>query len=104
MQLEQKGSSEVIITGNIKSIEDSLLIKETLNGLVAQGSRNIHLRIKDSLSMTSTTIGFLMKLAHHEKIQLSITVGDPRLYSLLEELSLIQPFNVRISGEQQRVD
>lgn len=99
MDIEQKGSNEVIITGNIKSVEDSLVIKNALNKLVTQGNRSIHITIKDSFSMTSTTIGFLMKLVHHENVQLSVSVGDKRLYTLLEELSLLQQFNVRFAGQ-----
>lgn len=97
MHIEHAGDNEVVITGNIKSVEDSLLIKETINTLVAQGSQNIHLKIKDSLSITSTMIGFLMKLVHQEKVHLFITVGDSRLYSLLEELKLLQQFNVHLT-------
>jgi hypothetical protein len=44
--------------------------------------------------MTSTVIGFLMKLVHHDKIQISISVGDSRLYDLLDELNLVQLLNV----------
>jgi hypothetical protein len=98
MLIEQKGSNEVVVTGNIKTDEDSLKIKDALNKLLAQGNRAIHLKIKDSLSMTSTTIGFLMKLVHQDNVQLSISVGDSRLYTLMEELSLLQQFNVRLAG------
>lgn len=97
MHIEHAGDNEVVITGNIKSVEDSLLIKDTINTLVAQGSQNIHLKIKDSLSITSTMIGYLMKLVHQEKVHLFITVGDSRLYSLLEELKLLQQFNVHLT-------
>lgn len=96
MHIEQKSDNEVIITGNIKSGEDSIQIKTTINELLARGSRSIHLKIMDSLSMTSTMIGFLMKVVHQEKVHLLITVGDSRLYSLLEELSLVQQFNVHL--------
>lgn len=96
MHIEQKSDNEIIITGNIKSVEDSIQIKTTINELLARGSRSIHLKVMDSLSMTSTMIGFLMKVVHQEKVHLLITVGDSRLYSLLEELNLVQQFNVRL--------
>ena len=99
MDIERKGSNEVIITGNIKSVDDSIRIKETIGSLMAQGSRSIQLRIVDSLSLTSTAIGFLMKIVHQDKVQLSITVSDRRLYTLLEELALLQKFNVRLAGQ-----
>jgi hypothetical protein len=96
MQIEQQGSNEVIIIGNIKSIEDGLKIKETIETLQKNGAKSIALKIKDSFSMTSTVIGHLMKLVNIDKLNISVTVGDHRLYQLLEELSLVQAFNVRL--------
>jgi hypothetical protein len=98
MQIEHKGSNELNITGNIKSIEDSLEIKEALNTLQKKGARSILLRIQDSFSMTSTVIGHLMKLVNIDKVSISMVVEDQRLFQLLEELSLIQTFNVRSSN------
>lgn len=95
MRIELRGSNELTITGNIKSIEDSIVIKETINNLQKNGAKTIHLRIQDSFSMTSTVIGHLMKLVNLDKVAISIVVGDQRLYQLLEELSLTQLFNVR---------
>ena len=99
MHIEANGSNEVVITGNVKSVEDSIRIKDTVGGLIAKGSHNVQLRMVDSLSLTSTAIGFLMKIVHQDKVQLSITVGDRRLYTLLEELGLVQKFNVRLTGK-----
>lgn len=99
MKIEHRGNRELAIIGNIKSIEDSLEIKKALDALQQQGARNILLRIQDSFSMTSTVIGHLMKLVNLDKITISLIVGDRRLYELLEELNLVQPFNVRFSGE-----
>jgi len=92
----ERNRNEILITGNIKSIEDSLQIKDTINAVLEQGVRNIHIKIMDSFSMTSTVIGFLMKLVNHDKIPLSMSVFDNRLYVLLEELNLLQIFNVRL--------
>jgi hypothetical protein len=99
MQIKQNGSNELAIIGNIKSIEDSMEIKEAINALQKKGVKNILLKIQDSFSMTSTVIGLLMKLVNVDKIPVSLIVGDNRLYELLEELSLVQPFNVRLVGK-----
>ena len=76
MLVEQNGTNEVIISGNIKTVEESQQINESISNLVVHGSRNIRLKINDSFSMTSTVIGFLMKLVYHDKVQLSISVVD----------------------------
>jgi hypothetical protein len=99
MQIEHKNTNELIITGNIKSIDDSMAIKEAIGILHQNGVRSIVLKIIDSFSMTSTVIGHLMKLANLDKITVSIIVGDNRLYQLLEELCLLQQLNVRLSGK-----
>jgi len=101
MQIESNGRNELTIIGNIKSIEDSMVIKNALIDLQKTGAKNILLRIKDSFSMTSTVIGYLMKLVNHDRIPVSLVVEDYRLYQLLDELSLVQPFNVSFVGNEQ---
>ena len=95
MQIKTNGNNELTINGNIKSIEDSAKIKEEITALTKQGATSLVLKIQDSFSMTSTVIGFLMKLVNIDKIRFTMVVGDDRLYQLLEELSLVQVFNVR---------
>lgn len=97
MQIEVSGSHELTIRGNIKSIDDSNRIKDTL-GTLRKGEAGILIKIPDSFSMTSTVIGFLMKLVHVDQVRVSLVVGDPRLFQLLEDLSLVQTFNVRCLG------
>jgi hypothetical protein len=96
MQIEKSGSNEFTISGNIKSIEDGTAIKEALIACKKEGATGVLLRIQDSFSMTSTVIGFLMKLVNIDKLRVSLVVGDGRLYQLLDELSLVQAFNVRL--------
>lgn len=99
MEIKVSGSSEIVIIGNIKSIEDSQEIKNAISTLQQKGAKSIRLRILDSFSMTSTVIGHLMKLANLDKIGVSLAVGDERLYELLDELSLVSQFNVRMDGQ-----
>lgn len=96
MQIDKSGSNELTISGNIKSIEDGTAIKEAINACKKEGATSVLLRIQDSFSMTSTVIGFLMKLVNIDKLRVSLVVGDARLYQLLDELSLVQVFNVRL--------
>lgn len=96
MNIEQNGAAELTIIGNIKSIDDSQLIKNRISTLVAAGEERVRINIPTSFSMTSTVIGFLMKLVQRDRIGLEILVGDRRLFELLDELNLVQVFNVRI--------
>lgn len=96
MNIEQNGAAELTISGNIKSIEDSQLIKNRVSALVTAGEGKVRLTIPTSFSMTSTVIGFLMKLVQRDRVGLEILVGDRRLFELLEELNLVGVFNVRV--------
>ena len=96
MQIEKTGSNELTIRGNIKSIDDSTQIKEAVGALKDAGAGSILLRIEDSFSMTSTVIGFLMKLVNIDQLKVTLLLTDRRLHQLLDELNLVQPFNVRL--------
>jgi hypothetical protein len=98
MQITRSSNNELTIVGNIKSIEDSMEIKQAINNLHQKGAKSITLKITDSFSMTSTVIGHLMKLINIDKVSVSMIVGDRRLYEIIEELSLVQLFNVRMIG------
>ena len=99
MNITNNGGNELTVVGNIKTIEDSLEIKKAIEGLLQRGAKNIVMKIQDSFSMTSTVIGHLMKLVNIDKIPVYVQLGDQRLYQLLEDLSLLQTFNVRLAGK-----
>ncbi len=84
----------ITIKGNIKSISDFQEIKTCLDDITCT-DKSITLKIIDSISITSSVIGYLTKLVYKDKIHISMTVGDKRLYELLDELSLISQFNVQ---------
>ncbi|MGE4498509.1 MAG: hypothetical protein AB7E48_11585 [Deferribacterales bacterium] len=86
---------QIEIKGNIKTLENYMTIKETVQALVDRGTDSISFIIADSLSMTSSVIGYLMKLVNVDRIHISMYIGDDRLIDLMEELSLIQVFGVK---------
>lgn len=94
MIITKNGDNGLTISGNIKSIDDSMALREAVKRLQADGCDGIVLNITDSFSMPSAVIGFLMKLVNHDKVRLSIKAGDPRLGELLDELQLTAAFRV----------
>ncbi len=92
MDIVTSGNS-VTITGNIKTIGDYQTIKDTLEKVVAT-SKNVTIIIKDSISITSSVIGYLTKLVQKDNIDLQIRVGDTNLYELFDEINLVQLFKV----------
>ena len=92
MDITTSGNS-VTITGNIKTIGDYQTIKDTLEKLVGS-SNNITIIIKDSISITSSVIGYLTKLVQKDNVAIQIRVGDANLYELFDEINLVQLFRV----------
>lgn len=97
MELTKSGT-EVIITGNVKTIDDSMALRDEIQQLVEGGASNVTLRFQDSFALPSAVIGYLMKLVNRDKVRLTLLAGDQRLYALLDELKLLEAFGVRQIG------
>lgn len=95
MNIEQKSAAELTISGNIKTIDDSIALRAAVQKLVDGGCSSILLKIPDSFAMPSAVIGYLMKLVNRDKVQLNVIAGDQRLRELLDELQLTEQFGVR---------
>lgn len=93
MEIRSAGN-QVTIKGNIKSIRDYQQIKETIDSMI-DFNKHIVLTIEDSISITSSVIGYLNKLVLKDKVNLEIKVGDNQLMDLFEDLSLVSLFQVR---------
>jgi len=87
-------ANTVVITGNIKTISDYQQIKETIDNLT-QNQKHIIVIIQDSISVTSSVIGYLNKLVLKDNIDLQIKVGDDQLMKLFEDLNLVSLFKVK---------
>jgi hypothetical protein len=94
MDVMTTGVSEITISGHIKSIEDYQAVKVAIKNLTDKGQDTITIKIPDSLSMTSSIIGFLLKLIYVDKVKISMFVKDERLLGLLDILNLTTVFNV----------
>ena len=89
-----KSSNVVTIAGNIKSVSDFQSIKSTVDSL-KNSTSTITLDIQDSISITSSVIGYLNKLVLKDSIDLNLKVGNEQLLHLLEDLNLTSVFKAR---------
>ncbi len=87
-------SNTLTITGNIKSVSDFQRLKTSVENVVSQ-HKNVVLNITDSLSITSSVIGYLNKLVLKDGINLQMIIGNPQLLELLNDLNLTSVFNAR---------
>lgn len=85
-------SNTVTITGNIKSINDFQEIKSTFDALKSS-NRSITVQIKESISITSSVIGYFNKLILKDGVLLTFRIGNKQLLNLLDDLNLTRTFN-----------
>ncbi len=99
MEIKIIGNQELSVSGIIKTIDDSMALREAVQKLHDGGASTITLRIEESFALPSAVIGYLMKLVNRDKVRLTLLAGDPRLCELLEELQLIATFGARCTGK-----
>jgi len=87
-------SNRVTIEGNIKSNADFQSIRTTVDSLI-RTHKSIIIDVKDSLSFTSSVIGYFNKIILKDKIDVSINVGNVDLYNLLDDLNLVSTFKLK---------
>lgn len=84
----------VNIDGNIKSISDFQNIKNTMDSITAKHKKLV-VNINDSISITSSVIGYFNKLILKDNIDLELNVASKQLIELFDDLSLTAAFKVR---------
>ena len=82
------------ITGNIKTVNDFQDIKSTLDSLT-RDYQAITIIIKDSLSITSSVIGYFNKIILKDKIDVDMKIGNTQLSELINDLNLTATFKAR---------
>ncbi len=87
-------SNTITITGNIKSVSDFSTIKNLIDGTIVH-HKNITINIADSLSITSSVIGYFNKIILIDKINIDMRVGNDQLLLLLDDLNLKSTFKAR---------
>jgi len=93
MELNVSGNI-VTIKGNIKTVSDYQEIKGNIDAIAAN-SKSVTLKILDSISITSSVIGYLNKLVLKDGVALSIEVGNQQLKELFDDLNLTTLFKVK---------
>ena len=93
--MEIESSSNIItINGNIKSVSDFSHIKNLVDKIIVE-HKKITINIEDSLTITSSVIGYFNKLVLKDKINLEIKIGNEQLMRLLDDLNLVSTFKAK---------
>jgi hypothetical protein len=92
----ETSSNSIAISGNIKSINDFQQIKQSVDNVITQ-HKHVIINIVDSLSITSSVIGYLNKLVLKDGIDLHMNVGNEQLLHLIDDLNLVSTFKAKRS-------
>ena len=95
MEIIKSNENTIEITGNVKTIEDYEQIKQVIDSMVDNGIKDINFKLLDSFSLTSSVIGYLIKIINLEGVRLTTYISDKRLMKLLSSLNLVNLFNVK---------
>lgn len=80
-------NNNVTITGNIKTMTDFQIIKSSIDAIASKNTEII-INIKDSISITSSVIGYFNKLALKDHKKITINAGNDQLIALIKDLNL----------------
>lgn len=94
MQIEINGN-EVTLAGNMINIDDHKLVKEKIMWLINGGVKDIVIFTPSPFSITSSIVGFFTKIIFQDKVKLTLYIKDPILYGLMEDLNLVETFNIK---------
>jgi len=93
IKIEHTGN-KLRINGNVKSISHYNDIKSSVDQII-QNQNDVLIELIDSISLTSSVIGYFTKIVNVDNITLRIHVTDERLFALLDDLGLVQVLNVQ---------
>lgn len=80
-------NNTVSIMGHIKSLTDYQTIKSQIDALASKNLKII-IEIPESISITSSVIGYFNKLVLKDKKDITMRIGSDQLMELLEDLNL----------------
>lgn len=95
MEISAISTNEFRITGEIKTISDYQAIKKTIQESVEKDIKELLVIIEDAQTVTSSVVGYLLKLVNLNGIKINLTVKNAKLHKMLEDLVLIDVFNVQ---------
>jgi len=87
---------EIEIIGNIVTMEDYSEIKRAIDESLEAGISNLHIRMNSASRISSSIIGYLIKIFTVNSVEIFITVTDETLYRLLENLGLAGTLNIKL--------
>lgn len=84
----------IVVRGQVQNIADYAVIRESISELINKNINDIKIIFEDSHAVTSSVIGFLLKISQKDKINVHVVAKNEDLYLLFEILGLVDIFRV----------
>lgn len=95
---EKDGRFIIQVEGAIKTIEENQKVKSAIDDVIQNDPKAvIDIYLKNTDVITSSLIGFLIKMIYGENLKITIYAGSEKLYTLIEKLNLIDTLNIKKS-------
>ncbi len=95
MEVKTK-NNQIIISGQVKTMEHYKQIKSQLHNLLQTKPIDITVEITNSVSLPSSVIGLFLKTVHQDNVKISLVVHNENLITLLNELNLTNQFEITL--------
>jgi len=93
IKIENYGN-KIKVKGNIKSIAHYNELKDNIETIIIS-HKSVEVELIDSMSLTSSVIGYFTKIVNLDNVVLKLSINDERLFELLDDLGLVQVLNVQ---------
>jgi uncharacterized alpha/beta hydrolase family protein len=87
--------SKITIEGNIAKFEDYDAIKLEVEEVRNRTNNSFTLVFRDAQSLISALVGYLIKLKRVDNVIMTIIAQNPKLYTMMDTLALVDVLNVR---------
>lgn len=87
---------EIIVSGEIISLNDSLDIKQFILNIISKNpTKKIKIIIRDSKNIPSTLLGYFLKIGYEKKSNFEIEINNKTLFDLLKKMMLLEILNAK---------
>jgi len=95
VEIITNSNNTITIKGHISTLNHYMEIKQVIHeSIAANNLQAFTILIPDSNTITSSMIGFFIKIVNMDRINLTLKVGQEDLFNMLKDLNVATLFNL----------
>lgn len=95
--IKQTDSNAVSIHGNIARIDEYDDLRHIVLPMVELGAKSLHFHFEGTLLLSSSALGFLLRLVRQDKIEINFYIDNPEFDHFIQNMHLHQHFKIHQS-------